>query len=84
MDIDELSSWIDKYGAFDNSPWINWFDELYCQNCEPIMCCYEDGSKEFPCSWCELNGKCIFFKDLIDVPDSEEIIKMWLESKVKT
>ena len=32
--IDEFTEWLDKYGAFDGSPWIEWFDKTYCQKCE--------------------------------------------------
>ena len=83
MSIDKFSEWVDKYGQFDSSPWLTWFDQKYCNNCEDIMCKYEDGEREFPCSYCELNGNCKFFPDLYDVPDNKMIIKMWLESKVE-
>lgn len=26
MNIDELAEWLDKYGMFENSPWMLWFD----------------------------------------------------------
>ena len=48
MNIDELAEWLDKYGMFDNSPWMSWFDQKYCKGCEDIMCKYEDGEREFP------------------------------------
>ena len=78
MNIDEFAEWLDEYGMFDNSPWMRWFDQKYCKNCEDIMCKYEDGTKEFTCSWCEVNGKCKFFLDLDKSPENKEIIKMWL------
>ena len=34
MDINQFAEWLDRYGAFDNSPWIQWFDEL--------LHCYQD------------------------------------------
>lgn len=83
MNIDELAEWIDEHGEFDGSPWMSWFDQQYCKNCEYIMCKYEDGEREFPFSYCELNGNCKFFPDLDDVPDNKMIIKMWLESEVQ-
>lgn len=83
MDIEELAEWLDKYGQFDGSPWMKWFDELYCKNCESIMCHYLDNEYEFPCSWCEINDKCRFFPEMDEAPDNKEIIKMWLESEVK-
>lgn len=82
MNIDEFAEWLDKYCAFDESPWIKWFDELYCKKCEPIMCHYEDSKNEFPCSYCELEDKCKFFPDLDEAPDNKMIIKMWLELEV--
>ena len=46
------------------------------------MCKYEDGGREFPCSYCELNGNCKFFPDLDEAPDNKMIIKMWLETSI--
>ena len=83
MNIDELAKWLDEYGAFDDSPWINWFNEKYCKNCPDIICKYEDGVKEFPCSYCELNNKCKFFPEYDETPNNETTIKMWLESEVE-
>ena len=83
MSVEELSKWIDTHGQFDNSPWITWFDQKYCKNCEDIMCKYEDGGREFPCSYCELNGNCKFFPDLDEVLDNKKIIKMWLETEIE-
>lgn len=83
MSIEEFSEWLDKYGSFDGSPWMDWFSKKYCNNCENIMVKYPNKSgvrcgKEFPCSYCELNGNCRFFQDLEETPNNEEIIKMWL------
>lgn len=83
MSKEDFAEWLDKYGMFDNSPWMMWFDQQYCKNCEDIMCKYENGKREFPCSFCELNGNCKFFPDLDEVPDNKMIIKMWLESEVE-
>ena len=83
MNINELAEWLNEYGELDGSPWMSWFSKLYCNNCTVIMCKYEDGKKEFPCSYCELNDKCKFFPNLDDIPDDKMIIKMWLESEVK-
>lgn len=82
MNIDELTEWIDKHGEFDGSPWMSWFDEKYCKKCESIMCKYEDGTREFPCSYCELNDNCKFFPNLDSIPDNKMIIKMWLETSI--
>ena len=83
MDIDTLTEWLDQNIEFDSSPWMKWFDELYCKNCESIIYHYPDSKYEFPCSWCEINNKRRFFPEMDEAPDNKEIIKMWLESEVK-
>lgn len=83
MDIEEFTEWLDEHGRFDNSPWMKWFDKLYCSNCESIMCRYEDSNIEFPCAWCELEHKCKFFPELKESPDNKDMIKMWLQAEVE-
>jgi hypothetical protein len=80
MSLDKISEWLDEYGQFDSSPWTEWFDKTYCKNCPDIMCKYEDGIGEFPCSYCELNGNCKFFPEYNKIPDNKTTIKMWLKS----
>ena len=82
MSVDEMAEWIDKYGMFDNSPWMSWFDCRYCKRCPNVMCHYLDSEYEFHCSYCELEGKCKYFPDLDEVPDNKMIIKMWLETSI--
>ena len=82
-DYEEMAEWLDEYGQFDSLPWLLWFDEKYCNNCADIMCKYEDGEKEFPCSYCGLNGNCKFFPNLDETPDNKMVTKMWLESEVE-
>ena len=81
--IDELAEWLNKYKQFDSSPWMKWFNENYCKKCPPIMCKYKDGTKEFPCTFCELEHRCRFFLKFDNVPDNKQIIKLWLESEVE-
>ena len=81
MDIDEFTKWLDENGQFDGSPWITWFDDKYCKNCEPVICRFEDSRREHSCGWCELEGKCKYFTEMDDIPGNKEIIKMWLEAK---
>ena len=93
MDIDELAEWLDENGQFDGSPWMKWWDENYCQKCDPIECHYTETKEKLgfepfyersiECAWCELEHKCKFFPEMKDVPDSNEIVKMWLESEIK-
>ena len=82
MNIDELSKWLDKHGKFDDGPWTKWFDKEYCKNCEPIKCHYKDSEYEINCAYCELEHKCKFFPDFDDVPNNEDVIKIWLELEV--
>lgn len=81
MSTEDLANWLDEYGSFDNSPWIKWWNCTYCNNCPDIMCKYDGGNREFPCSYCELNDKCKFFPEYDEAPSNKEIIKMWLESE---
>ena len=82
MDIDAFAEWLDEHGQFDGSPWMTWFDVQYCKNCESVMCRYEDGRREFPAAWCELEHKCRFFPDMDEVPSNKDVIKIWLESVI--
>lgn len=75
--INELAEWLDKYGAFDNSPWSEWFDKNYCSKCG-VETRYDDNNEY---SWCELYNYCRFFDDMYDMPDNKEVIQMWLESE---
>ena len=99
MTIEELATWLDENGMFDNSAWSNWYNKRYCENCESIECKYE-GSKEklgieslfedsiIECAFCELADesgvkKCRFFQELDDVPDSKKIIELWLQEEAE-
>lgn len=82
-DIDIVIEMIDKYGTFDNSPWIKWYDENYCSKCiAEMVTVLAFNNQEVQCSWCELYNKCKFFQDKNKIPDNKEMIKMWLESTV--
>ena len=81
--LDEFAEWLDKYCAFDGSPWLQWWDEMYCNKCPAEIGKYEDSNIEMKFSWCELHDKCRFFLSMNDVPSSKQIIKMWLESEIE-
>ena len=85
MSIEELAEWLGANGMWDNSPWSKWFDSTYCKQCEPVKAAVEDyfGKRECNFAWCELEHKCRYFAEHKDVPDSREIVKMWLESEVE-
>lgn len=90
--LDELADFLDRFGQFDGSPWMDWFNETYCKKCDSIKCKIESTNigitplypdREIDCAYCELEKKCKFFEDLEEVPNIKTIIKMWLESPVK-
>ena len=81
MSIEELTDWIDKYGQFDDSPWMEWFDKTYCKNCESIKCHSKPSSAEIPCAYCELHDNCKFFPNIEHIPDTKDIVRMWLETE---
>jgi hypothetical protein len=83
MNIDQLAEWLDEYGQFDSAPWTLWFDQKYCQNCEDIMCKYEDSERELRCAYCEVHNKCKFFPEMDEEPDNKEVIKMWLKMEAE-
>ena len=81
MKLEELAAWLDVYGEFDNSPWMQWWDENFCDKCESIRMSYPNTPHiTFPVAWCELEHKCKFFQDRDDMPSNKEIITMWLNS----
>lgn len=75
MSIDEFAEWIDNWGMFEDSPWINWWDKNYCSKCMEKY----DGEVEFP--MCEFTNKCEFFEDMECIPRTKDMVKMWLESE---
>jgi hypothetical protein len=83
MSVEELAEWLDANGMWDNSPWSKWFNSQYCHNCESIKATVKDdfGKRECKFAYCEVEHKCRYFKDMEDVPDCKEILKMWLESE---
>lgn len=94
MSMDEFAKWLHKHGIVDNGPWDNHFNKTYCDKCESVMCKAADvesvlGFKLFPwedeaeCGYCEVNHKCRFFPDMDDVPDSVEMIKLWLKAEAE-
>lgn len=81
--IDELAEWLSEYCSFDQAPYWRWWDKNYCNKCEPEIAYLFSSDKESKCAWCELYDKCKFFQDMNEIPDSKEIIKMWLLSEVE-
>ena len=81
MSIDDFAEWLDSCGLFEDSPWLNWWNEKYCNKCESEFVYSDFFKKRVECAWCEVKGKCKFFPDLPDIPPSKEIVKLWLESE---
>lgn len=81
MTLEDFALWLDEHGQFDGSPWIKWWDENYCQDCDPEIVTVVDTGKEMECAWCEIHDKCRFFQEMDHIPESAEIIKMWLETE---
>lgn len=82
MQKSELAEWLDTYGAFDGSPWMEWFDEKYCKKCESEKIFIPYLNKESECSYCEVYHKCRFFPELKDdAPNNLDIIRFWLDEE---
>lgn len=81
MNIDEFASWFDKHCTHDNDLCITWWNDTYCNKCEPIIGRYEDSDRDIEFSWCEIYGKCRFFQEIEHVPNTLEMTKLWLESE---
>ena len=77
MSLDEFSLWLDENGLFDNSPWMNWFDKEYCENCEAEKVMMGNGNV-CSCAHCEVHNFCRYFSNS-EVPSNYDIIKMWLK-----
>ena len=84
--IDELVDCLAEHYDFDSALWWKWWDENYCSKCESETGYITDfgGEHEWqtPCefAWCELHDKCRLFPEMDYIPDTKQIIKMWLES----
>lgn len=86
LDIDIFAKWLECSGKWDDSPWNRWFDQKYCQQCEPVMETVDSffgESRECEFAYCETNKKCRFFTDYEMGPSVKDVIKMWLEAEVE-
>lgn len=82
MNIDEFVDWLDENVYLEHSPWLKWWDETYCKNCESVCATSPNGCGESEYGYCELHGNCRYFQDMEDIPSGKQIIKMWLESEI--
>lgn len=91
--LDSLVEFLDEYGMFDGAPWMEWWNENYCEKCDTVEIPFEDakemvgfepifGEGTLECSYCEVHHLCRFFPNgPEDGPSTKDIIKMWLESE---
>lgn len=79
--INEFVDWIDENFAFDTAPYMFWFDNEFCKKCQAEEIHDVDRCIKTECAWCEITGKCKFFQDMNEVPNTKQIIKLWLESE---
>ena len=81
MDEKEISEFLDSIIGTDEDPWTVWFNKRYCENCETIRgySLIPDIYDDF--TYCEVNGNCRYFQDKDDIPDSKEMIELWLASE---
>lgn len=93
MSLQDFTEWLQECGVFENTPWMKWFNENYCDKCESIIVKADDAEKvlgikpfldeEYECSYCEVYDDCCkFFPN--GCPSNKEIIRMWLEIKDET
>ena len=81
--IDELAEWLDRNCYSEYAPWIQWWNDSYCNKCPSVFGKYADSDREIEFCWCELHDKCKFFPDMEETPDCKQMIKMWLESEIE-
>lgn len=81
MNIDEFAEWYDKYCTHDDDQCITWWNDNYCIKCKPEIGRYKDSDRDIEFCWCELHGKCKYFQDLDEVPDTLYMTRLWLESE---
>ena len=77
-DLDTLVNFLHSIDSFEDSPYIESWDNKYCSQCESIICTYANSDRKIPCSFCELEGYCKFFPDLDHIPDYADMIRLWL------
>lgn len=79
FDVEKLSGFLDAIG-FDNTPWMNWFENKYCNNCDCVRRYHNTIGAEVEYSYCELYNVCKFFPDRpFDDINGKTICGMWLK-----
>lgn len=82
MTIDDLAEYLsDKWSHYDD-PSMEWWNDNHCSKCESVSVYVEHLGRNLDFAWCELNdNKCKFYLELDGLPNSKEVMKMWLESE---
>jgi hypothetical protein len=89
--LEELAEWLDVNGQHDDSPWIKWFDDKYCSNCESEVVTSDESEEKLgfalwyktkvDCAYCEVYNECRFFPNRRAL-SNKEIIELWLKEEV--
>ena len=86
LDIDVFAKWLECNGRWDDSPWDRWFNQKYCQQCEPVMQTIDSflgESRECEFAWCEINKTCRFCPDDEKGPTAKDVVRLWLEAEAE-
>lgn len=78
---DEMVDFLDEYSMHDSNPWFDWWDENYCSKCMTEIKFTPYCGRYFEYAYCELHNNCRYFQDMEEVPDSKQILKIWLETE---
>lgn len=86
MSIDDLAEFLDERWSHDNDPSIEWWNRKYCGHCEPVMkhVNFSGRETEMDFAWCEVNGKCKYFPELEEYPNTKQMMKLWLEEEIES
>ena len=88
--VDSLAKFICRlFKNSDEVPWEQWFDKKYCKQCPVIKTdaprdesgYYLWGCVPVTCAYCEQNSNCRYFPEIDHIPDTEEVLKMWLNQE---
>ena len=92
LSLEGLAGWFDSLEYSEDSPWNQWFDSEYCNNCDSVECSHEEywgkdkepfSNRTVTCAYCELYNKCRYFPDMEAQPTHEEVITMWLRKDME-
>ena len=61
MTEEEFAQWYFDHCTQDKDPAIRWWDETYCEKCEPVIGRYEDSYRDKKFAYCEIYDRCRFF-----------------------